>query len=226
VEATLTATQLKFRDDADVQLTDLWTRRATHFQGQTSFSLAPHQTLIFRATGARMLANGMYLSEQPGLVNPAVDGSRGASPDPTIHHSVAPWSGTRGSGDYPQYGGWGGAQADRAPFGQALRVAGASYETGLGVLANSRLEVRNSGSRQFTARVGIDDSAPADSPAVTFEIYGDGKLLARSQPMHFNEAVEPLSASVAGAKIVELVARAAGRGAPEPVAWIDAAFTQ
>jgi hypothetical protein len=228
-EAILTAAQLKFRDDADVELTDLWTGERSRFRGEAKLALAPHQTLVFRATGARRLPNGLYLSEQPGSVNPAVDGAPFPMADPTIYHSVPPWMGTKGAGEHPQYGGWGGAQADRAPFGQVLRVAGLSYDTGLGVLANSRLEVRNHGFDRFSAAVGVDDSAPAQGRAVIFEVYGDGRLLARSRPMHFNEPAEPLSADVRGVGLLELVARAEGTpGAAqaEPVTWADAALTR
>jgi alpha-galactosidase len=228
-EAILTAAQLKFRDDADVELTDLWTGERSRFRGEAKLALAPHQTLVFRATGARRLPNGLYLSEQPGSVNPAVDGAPFPMADPTIYHSVPPWMGTKGAGEHPQYGGWGGAQADRAPFGQVLRVAGLSYDTGLGVLANSRLEVRNHGFDRFSAAVGVDDSAPAQGRAVTFEVYGDGRLLARSRPMHFNEPAEPLSADVRGVGLLELVARAEGTpGAAqaEPVTWANAALTR
>jgi hypothetical protein len=60
------------------------------------------------------------------------------------------WAGTHGIGEPPRYGGWGGAQADATPYGLRLAVAGRFYETGIGVLANSRLEVRNAGSPAST----------------------------------------------------------------------------
>nr|WP_246359803.1 NPCBM/NEW2 domain-containing protein [Stakelama sediminis] len=222
-KVTLTAEQLKYRPDADVVLTDLWSKAKTHFRGQTSFRIKPHQTLIFTAKGTRRLPNGLYLSEQPGMVNPAVDGVTVPTPDPTIHRSVPGWASTTGTGVYPQYGGWGGAQADRAPYGQSLSIAGHAYDTGIGILANSRMEVRNNGFTQFVASVGVDDSAlPTDSPVV-FEVYGDGKLLAQSQPKHFGEAPDRLKADVRGVSIVELVARATGKSpAPEPIAWANA----
>ena len=70
-----------------------------------------------------MLAGGLYLSEQPGKVNPAVDGVIRPVADPTIFRTAAGWNGTRGAGDRPQYAGWGGARADSAPYGQTLQVA-------------------------------------------------------------------------------------------------------
>src|SRR5690606_26960114 len=144
LKATLTADHLKYRSDADVVLGNLWTGEAISFRGERDFELAARETLVFRAKGARRLANGLYLSEMPGAVNPADDGVVVPEPDPMIYRPIF-WAGTRGIGEPPRYGGWGGAQADATPYGLRLAVAGQPYETGIGVLANSRLEVRNAG---------------------------------------------------------------------------------
>ncbi|UUL84152.1 NPCBM/NEW2 domain-containing protein [Sphingomonas qomolangmaensis] len=227
-EVHLTAAQLKYREDAPVALTDLWSGKRSSFTGEQAFKLAPHETLVFRTSGTRRLPNGLFLSEQPGNVNPAVDGVVAPRVDPTIHQSVTHWRGTRGPGEHAQYSGWGGAQADRAVYGQVLRVAARNYDTGLGVLTGSRMEVRNNGFARFTASVGVDDSSDAATAGVRFEVYGDGKLLARSRPMRFGEAAQPLSADVKGVRIVELVARATGGDARNPAAvvWADAAMVR
>jgi alpha-galactosidase len=226
VDATLTAAQLKFTDASSVELTDLWTHAGQTFQGKHKLHLAPHQTLVFRARGERQLKDGLYLSETPGLVNPAVDGVVTPATDPTIHRALAPWGGPEVIGDSPDYAGWGGAQADSTPYGRALTVAGRRFDNGIGVLANSRLEVRSGGALRFTTAVGVDDSASGDrAAAVSFEVYGDGRLLARSAPMHWGQAAAPLQAEVAGVQLIELVARAAGeKGSPLPVTWGDAAL--
>ncbi|UZK71154.1 NPCBM/NEW2 domain-containing protein [Sphingomonas sp. S1-29] len=227
-EVHLTAAQLKYREDAPVALTDLWSGKRSSFTGEQGFKLAPHETLVFRTSGTRRLPNGLFLSEQPGNVNPAVDGVVAPRVDPTIHQSVTHWRGTRGPGEHAQYSGWGGAQADRAVYGQVLRVAARNYDTGLGVLTGSRMEVRNNGFARFTASVGVDDSSDAATAGVRFEVYGDGKLLARSRPMRFGEAAQPLSADVKGVRIVELVARGAGGDTRNPAAvvWADAAMVR
>jgi hypothetical protein len=167
----------------------------------------------------------MYLSELPGDVNPAVDGVTEPQADPTIHRSIIPWTGTKGQGMRPVYAGWGGAQADSTPYGRELQIAGQRYESGLGVLANSRLEVRNKGFGRLTTSVGVDDSAmDADRP-VTFAIYGDGRLLAASAPLRRGAAAQKLDANVAGVKLVELVARSEGTANERlPVSWADAAL--
>jgi hypothetical protein len=64
----------------------------------------------------------------------------------------------------------GAARRRTTPFGRPLRLAGKGYDTGLGVLANSRLEVRNRGQARFVATVGIDDSATARGRRVVFEV--------------------------------------------------------
>ena len=225
LDVDLTAAQMKFRNGVDVALIDLWNGRQQSFRDMIKLHLEGRQTLMFRARGARVLADGLYLSEQPGNVNPAVDGVVHPAPDPTIHRSAFGWQGTRGSGERPIYAGWGGAQADSAPYGEALRINGKKFDTGIGVLANSRLEVRNQSYRRFTATVGVNDSARDKDHAVTFMIYGDGRVLATSQPLKWGNDAQPLAVDVSGVKIIELVARAASEDAATlPVTWGEAAL--
>jgi len=224
-EAILTAQHLKLRDDAPIALTDLWSGASSSFSKETKFKLASHETLVFRVKGTRLLADGLYLSEMPGSVNPAVDGVTAPMADPMIHRAVVSWSGTRGAGQRPLYAGWGGAQADATPYGRELAVAGTHFTAGLGVLANSRLEVRNAGYRQLSVSVGVDDSATDAAHAVTFQVFGDGRLLATSAPVRRGLAAKPLTANVAGVKLVELVARSADAVNERlPIVWGDAAF--
>jgi alpha-galactosidase len=206
-EVDLQAAQLKYTDDAPVEIMDLWTKKKSSFTKETKLHVAPRETLILRAHGTRALPDGIYLSEQPGKVNPAVDGVTRPIADPTIFRTAAGWNGSRGAGDRPQYGGWGGARADSAPYGQTLQIARARYTSGIGILANSRLEVRNDGYLHFAAKVGVDDSATDKTHAVTFTVYGDGKRLADSHPLKWGMPAEPIEVDVSGVKVVELVAR-------------------
>jgi hypothetical protein len=225
-DVNLQATQLKFREDAPVELTDLWTKKQISFTKETKQRVAPRETLIFRARGTRALADGFYLSEHPGRVNPAVDGVTRPIPDPTIFRTASGWGGTRGAGDRPQYAGWGGARADSAPYGQTLQVARKTYSSGIGILANSRLEVRNDGYRRFNAKVGVDDSATDKANPVTFTVYGDGRKLAETKPLKWGMPAETIDSGVAGVKLVELVARSAATGNEAlSVTWGEAALT-
>jgi len=225
IDVDLMAEHLKLRNDAPITLTNLWTRQQATFTKTTKLRVAPRETLVFLAHGTRMLANGAYLSEQPGRVNPAVDGVTNPQPDPAIHRSSAGWAGTHGAGDRPIYSGWGGARVDSAPYGQTLQIAGKGYGTGIGILANSRLEVRNGDYKRLSVDVGVDDSARDRTRDVTFAVYGDGKLLARSKRLRWGMPAQPLNANVAGVKIVELVAESAGAvNETLPVTWANAAL--
>lgn len=225
LEATLTADHLKFARDAGVSLTDLWTGATSGFTGDLKLALQPHQTALFRASGTRRLADGMYLSEMPARVNPAVDGVVVPEVDPLVHRAPLPWRGTRGNGEPPQYGGWGGARIDTTPFGDHLSIGGKGFDTGIGILANSRVEIQNDGASRFTASVGVDDSARARDASVTFIVYADGKQVAQSIPMRAGDMAQDIVADIAGARIVELVARAdKAQRFPDPVTWGDAAL--
>jgi len=158
-------------------------------------------------------------------VNPAVDGVTRPIADPTIFRTAYGWGGTHGAGDRPQYAGWGGARADSAPYGQTLQIARKTYSSGIGVLVNSRLEVRNDGYRHFAAKVGVDDSATDKTSTVIFTVYGDGKRLAESRPMKWGMPAETVEADVSGVKLIELVARStATENEALSVTWGEAAL--
>lgn len=225
VNAILTADHLKFRDDRPVALANLWTGEKSSFTKDMKLTVAPRETVVFRAKGDRTLADGLYLSEQPGMVNPAADGVVEPEPDPTIYRSIPNWRGTRGIGERPMYAGYGGAMADFTPYNQPLVIAGKTFTSGIGILANSRMEVRNNDFSRFAAQVGVDDSALTPDQPVRFFLYGDGKPLASTPPMRRGDPARPLAADVKGVKLIELVARADGvKANAVPVTWGDAAL--
>jgi alpha-galactosidase len=123
-DVDLNAGHLKFSDDAPIELTDLWSKQRTTFTKRTQLHVKPRETLIFRAHGTRALQGGYYLSEQPGSVNPAVDGVVHPTPDPSIFRTAAGGAAPAAPGDRPSYAGWGGARADSAPYGQVLHDRG------------------------------------------------------------------------------------------------------
>ncbi len=226
-EVNLTAAHLKFSADKPIELRDLWTKMTLPaFTKETTLELEPRETLLFEASGTRRLPDGAYLSETPADINVAVDGVLNPEPDPVVHRMAGPWSGTRDSGERPAYTGWGGAQADATPYDQALQVAGRRFDTGLGILSGSRLEVRNGGRKRFEASVGVDDSTRNVADKVEFLVYGDGKLLQRSGAVAFGDAARPIEANVDGVKLLELVVRQTTGGSPVPVVvtWGEAAL--
>jgi alpha-galactosidase len=225
-EVNLTAAHLKLAPDAPVALTDLWSGKESRFTGEATFKIAPRETLIFTAQGTRRLRDGVYLSEIPGDVNVAEDGIVAPEPDPVVHRMMGQWSGTRDGGERPVYAGWGGAQADATPYDQALRIAGKTFDTGIGILAQSRLEVRNRGHARFEALVGVDDSTRNTRDAVQFLVYGDGRLIASSRPLAFGAPAQPIAADITGVKTIELVVRTRTRASALPIitTWAEAAL--
>jgi hypothetical protein len=95
----------------------------------------------------------------------------------------------------------------------------------VGVLPNPRLEVPNGVYTRFPAPVGVDDSATDRDQAVTFLVYGDGKLLGQSPPLKVGQSPQALSVEVGGVKLIELVARGSRPSqGPQPVTWGEAAL--
>lgn len=207
VDVKLIAAHLKYRADQPITLTDLWDGGTKSFTDEMPVHLERHQTLLFKASGTRTHPDGLFLSEQPANVNPAVDGIVHPMPDPMIHRGLLPWRSTKADGEHPIYGGWGGARADATPFAQTPKLAGKPYVSAIGTLANSRLEVRNTGFAIFTALAGIDDSVADSTARVRFAVYADGKLLQQTDWRKPGDAPVPIAAPVKGAKIIELVAQ-------------------
>ncbi|MGZ3305846.1 MAG: NPCBM/NEW2 domain-containing protein, partial [Asticcacaulis sp.] len=227
IEASLSADQLKFDPKAPVTLTDLWSQETlAPFTGSTPFKLAPRESRVFIARGTHELQNGLYLSEMTGRINVAEDGTTLPEADPEMLHIG--WGGTQGSGEWPSYPGWGGAQADASPYRTPLSVGFDRFRNGIGILSNSRMEVRaDGGFSHFNAKVGVDNATRNRTAAVRFYVYGDGKLLAQSASLAFGGGTAAISADVSGVKVVELIVRSDDPSAsPVAVTWGDAALVR
>jgi hypothetical protein len=75
--------------------------------------------------------------------------------------------------------------------------------------------------------VGVDDSATDKAHAVTFAVYGDGKLLGTSPALKWGMPARPLAVPVAGVKLIELVTRSPGGDNERlPVTWGAAALME
>lgn len=223
IKVTLTSAHLKFASGTPIVLRNLWTKETLPpFSGETTFTLQPQETLALEATGTHLLERGVYLSEMPGRIHVAADGIAAPEMDPEIYHaSLGP---TLGSGEKSEYAGWGGAQADASPYSTALASANVSFAYGLGVLSNSRLEVRTEGQyARFAARVGVDNSTRNRQTAIRFIVYGDGRKLGETGPLKFGDAPVDIQVATAGSKVIELVAKSTGpESAPVAVNWGDA----
>lgn len=223
---TLTAEHLKMDAAGPIVLRDAWARADVGtFTGKREFELQPREALLLTATGKHVLPRGYYVSERPGNVYVARDGIRALEQDPVVYRALASWSTTDNGGTRPAYAGWGGPRADSTPYDQALSVQRQAFRNGIGVLADSRLQVRvPAGSQRFTARVGVDDSTRGKSAEVSFEVWGDGRRLAATGPMRFDQPARELGADLRGVTLVELVARQHGAdpAGPVVVTWGEA----
>ena len=164
-------------------------------------------------------------AKPPAVSVAAVDGVVHPMADPLVHRGLLPWRSTRGDGEHPLYGGWGGARADATPFAQTPKIAGKTYASAIGVLANSRIEVQNHGFATFTAEAGIDDAAADPDARVRFSVHADGKRLMQTEWMKRGDQPAMISVPVKGAKIIELVAEGSRPLMQDvPVTWGKAAL--
>jgi hypothetical protein len=229
LQATLTASHLKFSPSEPIRVRNLFSRRdLPPFRKETSFTLAPRESVMLRVQGQPELQGGIYLSEMPARIYVAADGIRALEADPEIHRPVPEDGGTRGTGPRPALAGWGGPRADSTPYNNELRIRGTAYSSGIGALANSRLEIKpDAGFQRFSAQVGLDDSSRERTTKVRFEVYGDGLRLAQSPELGFGDGAFSLAAGVSGVQTIELVAREVGIGrAPTVVTWGAAALAR
>jgi hypothetical protein len=102
---------------------------------------------------------------------------------------------------------WGSLGRDVSVDGNPLTVAGEAAEKGLGTHARSELRYQIFGAfERFQARVGIDDEVePPAAIRVVFEVWGDGRRLWSSAPIHNGREALDVDISVEG--IQELTLR-------------------
>lgn len=208
-EASVTPAQMKLRAGKSFNVRDLWTHSDLPAStGPLKFTLEPHASVLVKVSGTAATGNATGLSEATGRIHVAVDGL------PTYSAKPAEVSGT--------------PRADATPYGKRLSVGGRGFDYGIGIHANSRLEVRaGKDYTRFTAQVGVDDSASLAREKVSFWVYGDGKPLFASKPMVRGDAPAQITVQVANVEVIELVAVAEGieKGRLAPVvSWVDAAL--
>lgn len=205
--AQVDAAQLKLLPDDALHARDLWRHQDLPAQaGPLRFELAPRESVMLKVSGTPVASSGQLLSEMTGRIHVAADGLPGYSLD------LAAAAGT--------------PRADFTPDGQPLRIAGTAYPYGIGIHADSRLEVRTGGEfSRFTASIGLQDGDAAHAGKVVFRVYGDAKLLYESAPRAAGEAPLQVDLPTSGVGVLELVAVATENAAdttPPVVAWADA----
>lgn len=199
---------LKLAPGTAYRIRDLWRRQdLPAASGPLRFALDPHATVMLKVSGTPVDADGRLLSSMTGRIHVAADGLQGQGP-------------RADAGQVPR--------ADVAPGGGRLRVAGIGYDYGIGIHADSRLEVRSAGEfTRFSARAGLQqDRNSIAGGKVVFRVYGDTALLYQSDPVDGGDVAVEIDIPVAGVEVLELVIATVDPphpGQPTPVAaWADA----
>lgn len=123
----------------------------------------------------------------------------------------------------------GQAIANQSMWKTPLSVSGEKFSRGVGTHAESVFRIQLDGKTvSFSARVGIDDSAPAhelEQASAEFSVIGDGRVLWRSGVMRANEKAKPLKVTTKGIRSLILHVDHTGDGiAGDRADWVDASF--
>ena len=132
--------------------------------------------------------------------------------------------------------GWGEPRVNRSVDGRPMKIGTRSFERGLGVHAFSRAFYRiEGGALRFDAEVGVDAEVypgvvqnGKSVGGLKFRVYADDRLVAESPVL--GRATSPeesvkISASLQGAKTVELVVEPEGEISFDHADWANACFT-
>ncbi|NLW49384.1 MAG: hypothetical protein GXY85_00890 [Candidatus Brocadiaceae bacterium] len=117
---------------------------------------------------------------------------------------------------------------DASVAGPPLRMGGEAFSTGIGMHVRTEMEFAPDGDyTHLCALVGVDDAAGA-SGAVVFRVEADGRAVFRSDALHGGDAPIAVTADIAGARRVTLIAESA-----DPTAlsgqfadWAEARFVR
>jgi hypothetical protein len=120
---------------------------------------------------------------------------------------------------------WGSLGRDLSVDGNPLKVAGVTYDKGLGTHASSELVYQTFAAfERFEALVGVDDEVSPPSPVeIGFEVWGDGRRLWSSAPIHNGR--DPLAVNIDIRGVQELTLRVLPAGPSidyNHADWLDA----
>lgn len=204
IEASVSWRQLGFAAGSRAHVRDLWAHRdAADSAARIGVRLPPHGSALLRVQGTLADPTTVHLDDMPARVNVAVDG---LSPQTSLPR-----------GRYP-------ARVGASPDGATLRAASGDAARGIGLFANSRLEIREDG--EFR-RFAVTPTVLNGNLPVRFRIYADRVLKAEGIASASLRG-SPMDIDVAGARIVELVATTSATAGDRPpmIAWQEARFTR
>lgn len=131
--------------------------------------------------------------------------------------------------------GWGPVERDQSnggdheDDGQMISIGGRTFDTGLGAHAASEISIDLAGDyTRFTAEVGVDDEVIGDATpgTVTFQVLGDGKVLAETELITVGDQPVPLAVDVADVEQLTLRVTDGGDGKnADHASWGAAALT-
>ncbi len=201
---TTTAAELGLGGSSSYSLRNLWTGAVTSTSGAVSASVGGHSAVMYRVTRAGSLAAG-------------------------------PGAGTYQLGDQTwltSSNAWGPAERNlsngeqAAGDGHTLTINGTTYAKGIGVHADSAVQILLGRTcNLFTAKVGLDSEVGGNG-SVRFAVYADGRLLAYTDVRNGNQPAVALATGLAGATTLELRVTDARDGINYDHAdWADARIT-
>lgn len=80
--------------------------------------------------------------------------------------------------------------------------------------------------RKFQATVSLNDTAPPETAPIQFAVFGDGKLLWRSQPMWSRAQTQNCDIPVAGVSALKLETTVAGEPRGAHAVWVEPTLTK
>lgn len=183
-KVTLTSKQLNFVNDSKIKVFDAWRQK-----NLANFSNS--LTLTVPAYGVRVLqTQGQHILGE----------KRYLSELPGLVHVAKQFKNS--------------ANVNKATDGSLLSSHGKVYTIGIGVSANSLLQVKLDGQySQFQALTAVNDFVETGKGLVSFSVYGDGKLLWQSEYKKSGDIPSQVSVDVSGVNILELAVK--GRGGDE-----------
>ena len=112
---------------------------------------------------------------------------------------------------------------NKGPKDQPLRVAGQTFEQGVGTQAETTIAVAPKGAARFSALAGVDDATEASDPVV-FEVRGDGQKLWRAE-LRKGDKPAAFDVDVRGRKELLLIVEDLGNSVSRAYAdWVNANF--
>ncbi len=114
--------------------------------------------------------------------------------------------------------------ANQSTANQPLRIAGQTYEKGVGTQLETTIFIAINGATHFTALAGVDD-ATTTNDAVIFEVQADGQMLWHSAELRKGQPPVAIDLDLRGKKELRLLTLETGRALSQAHAdWVNANF--